>query len=317
MNRRRFIETSIMGGTALTMFNFVNCKHREKSTEFFLPRRKLGRTGEMLSIIGFGGIIITDVEQAHANNVVAKAVDRGINYFDVAPTYGNAQDRLGPALKPYRKKSFLACKTTERLKDGAEKELHDSLTTLKTDHFDLYQLHALTTKEDVEKAFNPNGAMEVFLKAKADGKIRFIGFSAHSEEAAILAMENYHFDTILFPINFGCWYKGNFGPRVIERAKQKQMGILALKAVAFTKIPEGEEKPYPKLWYVPVEDDEVAKLALQFTLSQGTTAAIPPGEEKFFWKAVEIAERFEPITGEDTEKLEQLALDVNPLFQTN
>jgi predicted aldo/keto reductase-like oxidoreductase len=271
----------------------------------------------MLSIIGLGGIVVMDVEQQLANNIVAKAVDRGINYFDVAPTYGNAEEKLGPALKPYRQNAFLACKTTERDKDGAERELNESLRHLQTDHFDLYQLHALTTHEDVEKVFGPDGAMEVFLKAKQEGKVRFLGFSAHSEEAALLAIEKFDFDTVLFPINFVCWFEGNFGQKVVAKARQKQMGILALKALAFTRIPEGEKKHYEKLWYVPVENDEVANLAVRFTLSQATTAAIPPGEEIFFWKAVAIVQNFTPLTEAENQKLKQFAKGVEPLFSSN
>ena len=81
-----------------------------------IARRPLGKTGEHLSIIGFGGILVMNADPAASANLVAEAVDRGINYFDVAPSYGNAQERLGPALKPYRDKSFLACKTDGRLK---------------------------------------------------------------------------------------------------------------------------------------------------------------------------------------------------------
>ena len=316
MNRRKFIETSFLGGTGLTLFNLLNCGCKEKPAEFPFPRRKLGRTSEMLSIIGFGGIVVNNVEQEVANNIVAKAVDRGINYFDVAPTYGNAEDRLGPALKPYRKNCFLACKTAQREKEGAERELHESLQKLQTDHFDLYQLHALTTVEDVEKAFGPDGAMEAFFNAKQDGKVRFLGFSAHSEQAALLSMEKFDFDTVLFPINFVCWYQGNFGPKVVVKAKEKQMGILALKALAFSPIPEGGKKPYEKLWYVPIEDDEIANLAVRFTLSQGTTAAIPPGEEKFFWKAMEIAQKFAPLTAEEMDKLKTISEGVEPLFRS-
>ena len=314
MKRRQFIETSILGGTALTLFNFLDCERQEKQFEFLFPRRKLGRTGELLSIIGLGGIVVMNLEQQVANNIVAKAVDRGINYFDVAPTYGNAEEKLGPALKPYRQNAFLACKTTERDKDGAERELHESLRNLQTDHFDLYQLHALTTVEDVEKAFGSNGAMEVFLKAKQEGKVRFLGFSAHSEQAALLAIEKFDFDTVLFSINFVCWYEGNFGLNVVAKAREKQMGILALKALALKSIPEGEKKPYEKLWYIPVEDDEITNLALRFTLSQATTAAIPPGEEKFFWKAVAIAQNFTPLTAAENQKLRQFAEGVEPLF---
>ena len=166
-----------------------------------------------------------------------------MNYFDVAPFYGNAQQRLGPALKPYRQKCFLACKTLERDAAGAAKELEHSLKLLKTDHFDLYQLHALTDVEEVEQAFGPGGAMETILKAKQDGKIRYIGFSAHSEEAAHAAMDRFDFDSILFPLSFPIWIKAKFGPSVYKRAKKAGMGILALKAMAHQQWPKGKQRP--------------------------------------------------------------------------
>jgi predicted aldo/keto reductase-like oxidoreductase len=277
----------------------------------------LGNTGVTLPLIGFGGLIVRDTEQGYANNLVAKAFERGVNYFDVAPTYGNAEDILGPALLPLRNKSFLACKTTQRDKVGSEKELNESLAKLKTDHFDLYQLHGLKNIDEAEKSFAANGAMETFLKAKQDGKIRFIGFSAHSEEVALFAMEQFEFDTILFPVNFICWFQGNFGISTIAKAKEKSLGILALKSLAFTYVPQGKERPHARLWYQPIDDAETANLALRFALSQGTTAAIPPGDELFFWKAVEIAEKFSLITEEETEKLKKLSEGVVPIFKTS
>ena len=314
MKRRTFFEKCLTGGIALTAFPlFGRNKTHDIKTEF--PKRILGKTGEKLSIIGFGGILVSGVEQATANNMVASAFERGINYFDVAPSYGNAQDQLGPALKPYRDQCFLACKTLERDRVGAEKELHESLKKLKTDHFDLYQLHALTKKEDVEIAFGPNGAMETVLNAKQEGKIRFIGFSAHSEEAALLAMEKFDFDTILYPINFVCWNQANFGPKVVEKAKEKNMGILALKALAFTGIPEGTKKPYDRLWYIPVEDKKVANLSVRFTLSQGVTAAIPPGDPGFWDIAMDTAQNYKPITNDEIEELEKISAGIAPLFK--
>ncbi|MDF1514457.1 MAG: aldo/keto reductase, partial [Anaerolineae bacterium] len=101
-----------------------------------MKRRDLGKTGEKLSMVGFGGIVVKDETPASASNIVAKAIDRGINYFDVAPTYGNAEERLGPALKPYRNSVFLACKTTKRDAQHAEEELNRSLQRLDTDHLD-------------------------------------------------------------------------------------------------------------------------------------------------------------------------------------
>ena len=110
-----------------------------------LERRSLGRTGERLSIIGFGGIVVMNATTTEAADRVAHAIDRGVNYFDVAPSYGNAEEMLGPALEPYRKQVFLACKTQKRDRAGATAELERSLAHMRTDHFDLYQLHAVTT----------------------------------------------------------------------------------------------------------------------------------------------------------------------------
>jgi aryl-alcohol dehydrogenase-like predicted oxidoreductase len=282
-----------------------------------LARRRLGKTGVELSIIGFGGIVVTDTEQAFANNIVAEAFDRGINYFDVAPTYGNAQERLGPAFEPYRKRSFLACKTAERTKDGAAKELETSLRLLRTDYLDLYQFHHLTTLAEVEQVFGPDGAMETFQAARRAGKVRFIGFSAHSVEAALAALDQYDFDTILFPFNFVLFSQANFGPQVLERARSKGMGILALKAMAKTTWPKGmkeSERPNPKCWYQPTALPEEASLALRWTLSQPITAAVPPGEEKYFRLAMDVAQKFRPLQPEEEKTLMARAAGVEPIF---
>src|SRR6476619_6415083 len=100
-----------------------------------MERRLLGETGRELSIVGFGGIVVMDTEPPEASRLVAEAVDRGVNYFDVAPSYGNAEERLGPALEPYRDRVFLACKTQKRTKQDAAAELRDSLRRMRTDHF--------------------------------------------------------------------------------------------------------------------------------------------------------------------------------------
>ena len=104
-------------------------------------------------------MVVKDVTPKEAANFVARAVERGVNYFDVAPYYGNAQQRLGTVSKPYRQ-CFLACKTLHRDAAGAARELNRSLRLLKTDSFDLYQLHALTDVDEVEECFGPGGAME-------------------------------------------------------------------------------------------------------------------------------------------------------------
>lgn len=313
MKRRLFIRNSALGAMALTIPT-IRSFGNNFSADYKIPKRVLGKTGEKLSVIGFGGIMLNDNPQDFANELVAKAYDLGVNYYDVAPNYGNAQEKLGPALKPYRKNCFLACKTHERTAEGAQKNLNESLKLLQTDHFDLYQLHALSSVEDVEKVFASDGAMELVVKAKKEGKIKHVGFSAHSVDAALLAMKNYDFDSILFPINFACWNAGNFGPQVFAEAEKRGMGILALKAMALTKLEQGEEKIFKNVWYRPIQDEEVMKMALKYTLSKNITAAVPPGKNTLFLKALEFMNDYQPISEPETTKLLTLAKTTKPVF---
>lgn len=280
-----------------------------------MERRPLGKTGRELSIVGFGGIVVMNVEPAEASRLVAEAVDRGVNYFDVAPSYGNAEERLGPALAPYRERVFLACKTGKRDKAEASRELRESLQRLQTDHFDLYQLHALTTMEEMEQALGPGGAMEAFLEARDAGLIRHIGFSAHSVETALAAMDRFAFDSILFPTNFVLYHQANFGPQVVKRAEEKGVGRLALKAMARTHWAEGQPRAFNKTWYEPIADPHEALLALRFTLSQPITAAIPPGEAALFRLALDVAEQFRPLSTDEQEELRRRAGSLQPIFR--
>ena len=144
MERRNFLKQAAIAAAAVASTSQL--KAGPKTPANPIARRELGRTGEKLSIIAFGGIVVMNEETGAASNIVAEAVDRGVNYFDVAPSYGNAQERLGPALAPYRKNCFLACKTDGRSKDDSRADLENSLKLLKTDHLDLYQFHALTKR---------------------------------------------------------------------------------------------------------------------------------------------------------------------------
>lgn len=282
-----------------------------------LPCRPYGRDGDRISIIGMGGIAIQDLPQAAADRVVAEAVERGVNYFDVSPTYGESELRLGPALASYRKDAFLACKTTQRRADGARAELDRSLERLRTDHFDLYQLHGIASVEkDVDVAFAAGGAMEVLLQAKREGRVRHLGFSAHSEAAAEAAMERYDFDSILFPVNFACWFKGTFGPRIVAMAREKGLTVLALKSMARQRWPADapERQTYSKIWYQPLTEPEQVDLALQFTLTQPVAALLAPGEVPLFRLALDRAEAWDSIAPPAEETLRAMAADLDPVF---
>jgi aryl-alcohol dehydrogenase-like predicted oxidoreductase len=312
MERRDFLKQSAFAAAAAATTKLASASPTNP-----IARRPLGKTGEHLSIIGFGGIVVMNEESGAAKNIVAEAVDRGINYFDVAPSYGNAQERLGPALAPYRKNSFLACKTEGRMKDDSRKQLEESLRLLQTDHVDLYQFHALTKMTDLEKVLGPGGAMETMEAAKKEGKIRYIGFSVHSAETALAAMDRYNFDTILFPVNFVLFSQANFGPQILKRAQEKNMGILALKGMAKTTWTADQKSnhPEPKCWYQPAAFPEEASLGLRWTLSHPITAAVPPGDEKYFRLAMDVAQNYKPLEPHEERTLMASATGVEPIFR--
>jgi aryl-alcohol dehydrogenase-like predicted oxidoreductase len=316
MKRRNFIKTTVVVAPMMSLFPADLKSIIRITSQGNIEKRSLGRTGEMLSMIGFGGIVVKDASPVAAEKVVKLAIDSGINYFDVAPSYGDAEVKLGPALEPFRKNVFLACKTGERKKEGARAELEQSLKRLRTDHLDLYQLHAVTTLEDVDTILGPGGALETFIEGRKEGKIRFLGFSAHSVEAAIALMNRFDFDTILFPVNFATWHAGNFGPQVLARAQEKKMGILALKAMAKGPWPQGVDRSrYSKCWYEPLTSQEDIRMGLRFTLSHPVTAAVPPGEEELFRMALNVSGRIEPLSDSEVQSIKERGLAGNPLFK--
>ncbi len=316
MKRRDFLKSTAIIAPVMSLFPPDLSAISRDFVPGKIEKRSLGRTGEMLSIIGFGGIVVMDSTAEAASKVVKLAYDSGINYFDVAPSYGNAEVMLGPALEPYRSKVFLACKTGKRTRNEARTELEKSLKNLRTDHFDLYQHHAVTTLADVDTILGPGGAMETFIEARSEGKIRFIGFSAHSVEAAMALMDRFDFDTILFPVNYTTWNTGNFGPQVLAKASEKKMGILALKAMAKGPWQQGADKSkYPKCWYEPLTSQEDIRMGLRFTLSHPVTAAVPPGEEGLFKVALSLSDRLDPLKNEEVEAIKEKAMKENPLFR--
>lgn len=313
MDRRDFLKSlAALGIGALTAnYSFA----ANIAPPALLPRRRYGDSGHELSIIGMGGIVVMNEEQKTANDLVAWAVDRGVNYFDVAPSYGDAQDRLGPALKPYRERAFLACKTGQRDAAGAQEELDNSLRMLQTDHFDLYQLHGLTNTKEVEQVFGPGGAMEVFVKARQEGKVRWLGFSAHDVASARLTMQHFKFDSVLFPCNAVCIENGNFGGQIVREAREAGLARLALKAIAWTPVKGNSERKYPKCWYQPQDDPEIADLLLRYTLSLPITAAVPPGDARLFRLCVELASRYEPLSPAERQELLTRIAGVEPIFK--
>jgi aryl-alcohol dehydrogenase-like predicted oxidoreductase len=307
MDRREFLKTtSLLGAAAALGDGGVDASAAQ------VPQRVLGKTGEKVSVVGLGGITVMSSTQEETDQIVGFALDHGVNYFDVAPSYGHAEERYGPALERHRDHIFLACKTLERDKAGAGKELRTSLTRLRTDHLDLYQVHALNSIAEVDKVLGPGGAIEAFAEARAQGLIRFIGFSAHSAEAALDALRRFDFDTVMFPINWVGYYKKDFGPQVVAAARAKKMGIIAIKAVAPLAAAPAAEAVAGGL--PALSENELTALGLRFALTEPITAALPRGHAPTFRQAVAVAAEFRALSESERREMKVRSVGYVPPF---
>ena len=262
--------------------------------------RMLGRTGFNISAVMYGGIVsaahysdtvMPGDGHAASDCYVSWAVDQGVNYFDVAPSYGDAQAMLGPSLAPYRKDVYLACKTACRDRENAEKEMLASLALLKTDYFDVYQLHGLATMDELDRAFGPGGAMELLLSMKRRGIARRLGITCHSEAVALKALSLYDFDTVLFPFNWHMNMAHGMGNALIRAAKAKNLGLLCMKSMIERAWSDDERRAskYPKSWCKPLDvegDPAMLLAAMRYALSLGVDALVPPGNFDHFRFAV-------------------------------
>ena len=283
--------------------------------------RIFGKTGINISAISYGGIVSAGVYdgvtyptegQEASDRYVDWAIERGINYFDVAPSYGNAQEQMGNSLKPHRSKIHIACKTAKRTRLDAEKELRESLKQLHTEYFDVYQLHAVSSMQDVERAFAPGGVMELMRELKEKGIARNISFTAHDEDAALKMIELYDFDSVLFPFNWFMHMEHGMGSRLIKAAKEKDMGVLCMKAFverSWESDAERATSAFPKSWCKPidVEDEAFGVAAMKYALSLGVDALIPPGNFPSFSFAVDHIDAClqNPLTDQDRAYLEE------------
>lgn len=280
-----------------------------------MQKLKIEKLNHELSRVAFGGVIVANESQADANNYVAEAIHAGVNYFDVAPTYSDAEERLGPALKGKRKDIFLACKTEDRTRKGSQALFEKSLKNLQTDYFDLYQLHAVYNLADVEQTFGPNGSFETYIKAKEQGHIKHIGFSAHSTEAALALMEYYDFDSIMFPFNFVSLLKNDYGSFVLKKALEKKMAIIGIKSMALSVKQPSDDIHHPKAWYHPIEDFDLASKAVKYTFSRGIDVIVPPGNISHFRWALDIMKQVDmPLSEDEVQALKAIAYNTVPLF---
>jgi aryl-alcohol dehydrogenase-like predicted oxidoreductase len=281
-----------------------------------VQQRRLGRTGHLSSVAilggaAFGGSTVEVVEQAFA-----LADSAGVNHLDIAPSYGHAEQVVGEVLGRYRDRWFVACKTMVRDGAGARRELEESLARLRTDHFDLYQLHAVTSEAELEAALAPGGAAETLLAARDEGVVGAIGITGHFQRVPGLflqALERLDLDTVMLPANPPMLampdYRAPF-EQLLALAALRDIGVMAIKAVARSRWPAAPEGP---TWYRPHRDPDRIETAVRFALSLPITAIAAPGDVSLLADVLGAAERFERLGEEEMSALVRQAAATDAL----
>jgi aryl-alcohol dehydrogenase-like predicted oxidoreductase len=245
--------------------------------------RRLGKTEHASSVIAFGTYAIGTVGQDQADQAIEYALSRGINHFDVAPTYAEAELRLGSYLKRHpRPDLFIGCKTNQRGKREASEELHRTLERLGRDKFDLYQLHAVGTKADLDRAMGPDSAMEAIQEARDEGLVTHIGITGHGWDAPAThteALRRFDFSTVMTscnlfmaqdPIFIASWRE------LLALCQYKDVGIHVLKATA--RAAWGDRDRTHQTWYEPFTDSDDVKRAVAWALNQPVATLCSAGD---------------------------------------
>lgn len=284
-----------------------------------METRRLGKTNHMSSLIIFGGFALFRLSQKEADAAIENAVENGINHVDVSPIYGDAEKHLGSYFQRHDNPFFLGCKTAERRKKGAWESLQRSLETLHVDKFDLFQLHGVDDPDTLAAALGPGGAIEAVLEAKAQGLVKYIGITGHNPPNHNLALQKFDFDTVMFPLNRihaahpTDW---NDWTGLVKLAKQKDVGLMAIKASAKGTWADGQNREHAHrygTWYEPFDNAEDLRKSLWFTLSQEITAAVLPGELKLWPMLIDAAQKFRPLSKKEQQVYMDEVKELEPL----
>ncbi len=272
---------------------------KPQDEEKMIPARKLGKTGFSVSLFSLGGEATVEksdrAEEAEA--IINRAIDKGVNYIDTAPTYGRggSESNIGRVMEYRRREVFLATKTGDRTYDGTLRLVEESLERLRTDYLDLYQLHNVRTTNDLQGAFAENGAVKALEELKDQGVIRFTGITGHKDPEVLLqGIKEYPFDCLLMAFNAGDIHYAPFHEKLLDEAVKKEMGIIAMKVTAIGRIfrENGLSNMKQALSYV-----------FSFPVS---TAIVGISSEAEVKENARIASEFEKLSEEDILHLEKL-----------
>lgn len=312
IDRRAFLKSMASLTTGVLLSSACAESGEENTTSDrlgpLLPTRRLGRTGEAVTMLGIGGWHIGDIEEKEAQKTIETALEGGVRFIDSAESYqgGSSETRLGKLLVPkYRDDVFLMTKTRAVNAEQAREHLEGSLTRLNTDHLDLWQMHSVQSPADVNERID-NGVLDVLLEAKATGKTRYIGFTGHVSPAAhkrVLERTDI-FDTCQLAINLADVSYESFIERVVPTLIERNIGIIGMKSLAnggfFGGSQHGRHGPNPKV--VPNRVSVSEAIRFVWSLPVSTLVTGPDNAEQMQEK-IDIAKNFTGMGDDERQEL--------------
>jgi aryl-alcohol dehydrogenase-like predicted oxidoreductase len=283
-----------------------------------MQTRRFGQTGHLSSVAILGGFAFSQATQEEADQIIERVIESGVNHIDIAPSYGQAEERLGPWMPRLRQQIFLGCKTMERTRQGAVAELRSSLERLQTTYFDLYQIHAVTTFDELDQATQPGGALEALIEARETGLTRYIGITGHGVDAPAIfleALNRYDFDSVLFPLNFVQYANPIFrrdAEELLRLCRARDVGTMVIKSI--TRGPWGDKSREFLTWYEPFTEPDDIQEAVNFALSQDVTGLCTVGDPRLLPLVLQACQDFIPMSDAEQEALIARAAQFEPLF---
>jgi len=306
ITRRDFIKkTGVITALALSGISISNAEDKGKTN---IPKRILGRTGVKVSTLalGMGPIGISRMAQPDAERLINLCIDLGINYIDVAPTYGDGEEKLSPIMKQRRKEVFLVTKVEEISKDGALRQVNESLKKMQTDYIDAVHLHDFGGLNS-GVVLSKNGALEGLIEAQKSGLIKFIGISGHQKPMSFLkALETDKIDLVMPALNFVDRHTYNFEEKVLPEAIKHKAGVSAMKVLGGA-VGMQYDKPMPAL--LPEEHYSYA-IRYALGLHDVATAVIGLKNEDEIRKAVDTVKSYKPLSDEEKVKINEIGKDL-------
>ena len=285
-----------------------------------MQQRRLGRLGHQSSVLIYGAAALGEADQDTADASIRLALDAGINHFDVAASYGDAELRLGPWMPEIRDRIFLATKTGLRDRDDAWAQINASLERLRTDHVDLIQIHAVGDLAELDRVTRPGGSLEAAVRARDEGLAGAVGITGHGHEAPAThteALARFPFDTVLSPLNWVLAqdpaYLAAYQALAAE-VQAQDAGLMIIKSAARRNWPEPVEHTYTT-WYEPFDDQDRITAAVTWVLSHPEVTGIAtPGDVRLLPLVVQAERRLGEIGLAEAEELLGHATDYSSPF---